>query len=178
MDFILLALIYSFFYRKWKKETIRKLTIKSIMYLYFVLVFYVTIMPFTIPFSGVNKEFMETANFIPFRDLRLKYDGAIREILLNILMMVPFGFLYPTVRKKGAVITIITTLMFSLSIESYQLLSVWWNGVDLRIFDVTDLITNTFGGFVGYLIFVWLRRVPFKKNKETTNQITKGCDIS
>lgn len=163
MDFILLALIYSFFYRKWKKETIRKLTIKSIMYLYFVLVFYVTIMPFTIPFSGVNKEFMETANFIPFRDLRLKYDGAIREILLNILMMVPFGFLYPTVRKKGAVITIITTLMFSLSIESYQLLSVWWNGVDLRIFDVTDLITNTFGGFVGYLIFVWLRRVPFKK---------------
>lgn len=76
------------------------------MYLYLVLVFYVTIMPFAIPFSGVNNEFMETANFIPFRDLMLKYDGAIREILLNILMMVPFGYLYPTIKKKGAIKTL------------------------------------------------------------------------
>lgn len=67
--------------------------------------------------------------------------------------------------------------MFSFFIESYQLLRVWWNGVDIRIFDVTDLITNTCGGFIGYLTFVSLKRVPFQKKKETTNQTTKGCDI-
>ncbi|SOC21814.1 glycopeptide antibiotics resistance protein [Ureibacillus xyleni] len=163
IDFLLLALIYNiFFYKKWKRELKWALTIKTLMYLYVVLVLFVTLMPFTMPFSGMNKGFMETANFIPFRDLRLKYDGAIREIVLNILMMVPFGFLYPSITKKGMLKTVVTTLFFSLAIESYQLLSVWWNGIETRIFDVTDLITNTSGGLIGYLTFVILRAVVIK----------------
>lgn len=167
IDLLLLALIYSLiFYRKWKKESKRALTIKTLMYLYIVLVLFVTLMPFTMPFSGTNKYFIETANFIPFRDLRLKYDGAIREIILNILMMVPFGFLYPSIMKKGVLKTVITTLFFSLLIESYQLLSVWWESVETRIFDVTDLITNTLGGLIGYLLFIiGLRQVYSKINK-------------
>nr|WP_240436294.1 VanZ family protein [Brevibacillus laterosporus] len=37
-------------------------------------------------------------------------------------------------------------------IESSQLLSAWWGSLHSRSFDVTDLITNTFGGLIGYLI--------------------------
>lgn len=67
----------------------------TIMYVYIVMVLSVTLMPFTIPmlFGGTNNLFLERANFIPFRDLRLNYNGAIREIILNTIMMMPFGFL-------------------------------------------------------------------------------------
>lgn len=164
IDFILLALIYIIIFRRWKKESKRKFTIKTIMYVYVVMVLFVTLMPFTIPFGGTNKLFMETANFIPFRDVRLKYNGAIREILLNITMMIPFGFLYPIINKKGVIKTVISTFLFSLFIESSQLLSVWWNGVNTRIFDVTDLITNTLGGLIGYIIFFVLK-LTFLRSK-------------
>ncbi|HCG4536176.1 VanZ family protein [Lysinibacillus fusiformis] len=141
---------------------------KTIMYIYIVLVLFVTLMPFTTPFVSLNHSFMETANFIPFRDLRLHYYGAIREILLNIIMMIPFGFLYPIINKKGVIKTVITTLYFSLNIEFFQLLSVWWGSIVIRRFDVTDLITNTFGGLIGYLMFVGLKRVVTKKIKGIT----------
>jgi glycopeptide antibiotics resistance protein len=36
-------------------------------------------------------------------------------------------------------------------------MSAWWGGLSSRSFDVTDLITNTFGGLIGYIIFIVLR---------------------
>ncbi|MFY3790277.1 VanZ family protein [Ureibacillus sp. MALMAid1270] len=162
IDFILLALIYYFLYKKWSKESIGSLIIKSLMYVYLVMVLYVTLMPFTIPFSGNNNLFLETANAIPFRDVMLKYDGAIREVFLNILMMVPLGFLYPIIKKKGVIRTLITTFLFSLFIECSQLLGVWWGSTGVRIFDVTDLITNTIGGLVGFLMYCLIKPVVFK----------------
>ncbi|HHT56994.1 VanZ family protein, partial [Herbinix luporum] len=117
-----------------------------------------TLMPFPIPFiNGTNNLFIESINLIPFRDLRLNYGGAIREIILNIIMMVPFGFLYPIIKKKGVLRVTISTFLFSFVIEILQLMSAWWGGLSSRSFDVTDLITNTFGGLIGYIIFIVLR---------------------
>ncbi|MBG9795682.1 hypothetical protein ABD76_25760 [Paenibacillus dendritiformis] len=153
LDFILLAFIYVlFFYRKWNKKSKKHLILNSIIYVYMVMVLFVTVMPFTLPFGGTNNLFMETANFIPFRDLMANYSGAARELILNVIMMMPFGFLYPIIKKKGVLSTVALTFLFSLIIESSQLLSAWWGGLHSRTFDVTDLITNTFGGLVGYLI--------------------------
>lgn len=102
VDFTLLFLVYiSLYYRRWRNNPGNTFIIKTIMYVYIVMVLFVTIMPFTIPLNGTNILFMETANFIPFRDLMLKYDGATREIYLNILMMLPFGSLYPLIKKKA-----------------------------------------------------------------------------
>lgn len=136
------------------------------MYIYIILVLFVTLMPLTISFDGHNKAFIETANFIPFRDLRLHYGGAIREIILNIIMMLPFGFLYPIVRKKGLIKTVIMTFCFSLFIEISQLLGVWWDSSSTRIFDVTDLTTNSFGGVLGYFLFAVLRKISINLQKE------------
>ncbi len=162
-DFVLLVLIYFFwFFQKWKKNSRKTLKIKTVMYFYIVMVLFVTIMPFTIALNETNKWFMETANFIPFRDIRLGYAGAVREIILNIIMMIPFGFLYPIIKKKGVIKTVFTTLFFSLLIESTQLVSVWWGSVDTRIFDVTDLITNTLGGLIGFLLYKLLKLINLK----------------
>ncbi|MFD3272917.1 VanZ family protein [Paenibacillus dendritiformis] len=167
LDFILLAFIYVlFFYRKWNKKSKKHLILNSIIYVYIVMVLIVTVMPFTLPFGGTNNLFMETANFIPFRDLMANYSGAARELLLNVIMMMPFGFLYPISKKKGALSTVALTFLFSLIIESSQLLSAWWGGLHSRTFDVTDLITNTFGGLLGYLIFLVLRPAVQKILKE------------
>lgn len=136
------------------------------MYIYIVMVLFVTLMPFSMPLGGTNNLFMETANFIPFRDLTLNYNGAVREIILNVIMMMPFGFLYPIIKKKGILSTVALTFLFSLIIESCQLLSAWWASLSSRSFDVTDLITNTFGGLIGYLIFIALRPVIRKLLKE------------
>jgi glycopeptide antibiotics resistance protein len=133
------------------------------MYTYIVMVLFVTLMPLPIPFlNGTNNLFLETVNLIPFRDLRLNYYGAVREIFLNIIMMIPFGFLYPIIRKVGILKTVTVVFLFSLTIESTQLLSAFWGGLASRSFDVTDLITNTFGGLVGYLFFSTLKPIIFK----------------
>ena len=128
------------------------------MYVYIMMVLFVTLMPFPIPFiNGTNNLFLESINLIPFRDLRLNYGGAIREIILNIIMMIPFGFLHPIIKKKDVLRVTISTFLFSFAIEILQLMSAWWGGLSSRSFDITDLITNTFGGLIGYIIFIVLR---------------------
>ncbi len=125
---------------------------------------HVTSMPFTIPLvlGGTNNLFMETANFTPFRDFRLNYNGAVKEIILNTVMMIPFGFLYPIISNKSVSKVIIMTFLFSLTIECLQLMSARWGGLFSRSFDVTDLITNTIGGLIGYILYVALR--PYKNS--------------
>lgn len=166
IDFLFLALIYNiFFYKKWSEDSKKALFSKTLMYVYVVMVLFVTLMPFTIPFSGTNDQFLETANFTPFRDLIMNYDGALREIILNVIMMMPFGIIYPLIKKKGLIKTVFMTFSFSLFIELSQLLNVWWNGLETRIFDVTDLITNTFGGLIGYLLLSVLRLLTLNNSK-------------
>lgn len=167
IDFILLAVIYFLlFYRKWNRKSKKTLIINTLMYFYVVMVLFVTLMPFTIPHGRTNNLFMKTANFIPFRDIRLNYGGAVREAILNVIMMIPFGFLYPIINKRGLLITVSMTWVFSLTIECAQLLGAWWGSLSSRAFDVTDLITNTFGGLIGFFIFLVLKPLVLKVLKE------------
>lgn len=127
------------------------------------MVLFVTLMPFAIPLiNGTNNLFLETANLIPFRDLKSNHNGAIREIILNTVMTMPFGFLYPIIKKQGILKTFVSTFLFSLAIELAQLMSAWWGGLSSRSFDITDLITNTFGGLIGYIIFLILKPLIYK----------------
>lgn len=163
INFLLLGIIYVFyFYRKWKKKSKFQFFLYSLMYLYISLVLYVTIMPFPIPFNSINNLLYHSINLIPFRDLIMHYDGALREVVLNVIMMVPFGFLFPLIKQRGFFITVFTTFFFSLMIETSQLLGVWWGSLYSRSFDVTDLITNTFGGIIGYFIFLLTKRLIYK----------------
>lgn len=158
IDYAILAFIYfSFFYKKWYKAPKKVFIINTLMYIYIAMVLGATLMPFPVPFlSGTNNLFLKTVNLIPFRDLRLNYHGSVREVILNIIMMMPFGFMYPFIKKSGILKTVAVSFLFSLAIESAQLLSAYCGVLSSRTFDVTDLITNTFGGFLGYLFFMFL----------------------
>ena len=142
---------------RWRKARRDRRILCWLMYGYVCCVLAVTLMPFQLPIPGGNRLFLQSVNWIPFRDLRLHYGGAVREVVLNVLMMAPFGFLLPLLKPRQVFSTAAWTFLFSLSIETMQLLYTWSGGPSARSCDVTDLITNTLGGVQGYLLF-WLLR--------------------
>ncbi len=68
--------------------------------------------------------------------------------ILNVLLFVPFGFLIPAIWNKYQSLprTILSGFLLSLNIEWLQLFN-------NRVTDVDDLITNTIGTLIGYVIW-------------------------
>lgn len=153
IDFIALILLYTFvFFNKWKAKGKFKLLVNTLMYIYISLLLYVTLMPIivSIPFIFNHPYIIE--NLIPFNDYILGRGDTVRQILLNVIMMMPFGFLLPIVKKHTMLSCLLWTSLLSLGIELTQPLI---NG--FRSADITDLITNTIGGFLGYLLYLIFR---------------------
>ncbi|OJG25119.1 hypothetical protein RR47_GL001907 [Enterococcus columbae DSM 7374 = ATCC 51263] len=71
-----------------------------------------------------------------------------RSFMLNVVMCVPFGLLLPVLfpRYRNILKAVGMGLLFSLFIEVTQLLNT-------RISDVDDLIANTLGTFIGFLVW-------------------------
>ena len=158
LDILILAVIgVALDMSRWRKARRGRRMLCWLMYAYICCVLAVTLMPFQLPIPGGNDLFLQSVNWIPFRDLRLHYGGALREVVLNVAMMAPFGFLLPMLKPRRVFSTAAWAFVFSLSIETMQLLYTWSGGPSARSFDVTDLITNTLGAILGYLLF-WLLR--------------------
>lgn len=85
----------------------------------------------------------QNINLVPFAYMFSDY----RNSLLNVLLFVPLGFLLPVLWKRfrSLLWTGLFGLSFSLSIELLQLLT-------LRATDVNDLMTNTTGTILGWLL--------------------------
>lgn len=80
-------------------------------------------------------------NFMPFDSMGIGF-------FLNIIMCMPLGFLLPFVFKecRKCSRTVLTGAAFSLLIELSQIFN-------FRATDVDDLLTNTCGALMGYLIW-------------------------
>lgn len=80
-------------------------------------------------------------NLRPFDSIGIGY-------VMNIIMCVPFGFLLPFIWKQCRDIrkTVLAGALFSLAIEITQLFN--W-----RATDIDDLVANTCGALLGYLIW-------------------------
>ncbi len=79
--------------------------------------------------------------------------STVYTVLFNLLMTIPFGIYLRYFFKKKWWQTIILTLLLSLFFEITQLTGLY--GIypkPYRIFDVDDLIVNTVGGLVGFII--------------------------
>jgi glycopeptide antibiotics resistance protein len=150
IDIIALIIIYMvFFYRKWKERGKDKLLVNTLLYLYFISVLYVTLMPIIASLPYIVNHPYRFLHIQPFGDLISGRGDAVRQVLLNIIMMMPFGFLIPIVKKQKLFVCVFKTFLFSLGIELLQPLL---HGT--RSSDITDLITNTIGGMIGYLLYL------------------------
>lgn len=83
--------------------------------------------------------------------------------ILNIIMFIPLGFLLPFLWKKYQKLTptLLFGFLFSLFIELSQLIT-------LRATDIDDLIANTLGALIGYLIWKIYMKI-FNKSLENPN---------
>lgn len=168
-DVAVLAVLYAaFFYRRWRRQGTYALLFKSLLYAYLVGVAYVTLMPVLTALPHVLDHSYVPMHLIPFSDVLQGYGGARSQIVLNVLMTVPLGFLVPSIRPCGAGKAVAATFTVSLFIELMQpLLSV------SRYSDVTDLITNTAGGLIGYGLYLLLKE-PLRALIEALEENRRG----
>ena len=100
-------------------------------------------------------------NLIPFREIERfwKYREELGihsfyNLIGNMLLFAPAGFFIPILceGKKGFLFTVCITLQMSLTVEILQLV------FRVGTFDVDDLILNTLGGIIGYLLLILLEK--------------------
>ena len=98
-------------------------------------------------------------NLVPFREIERfwKYRGELGihsfyNLAGNILGFVPAGFFIPILmkNKRGFLFTSCVTFQMSFLVEVLQLI------FRVGSFDVDDLLLNTFGGMLGYLLLMLL----------------------
>ena len=112
------------------------------------------------PISGFNIEIrIDEISFIPFKGIIEMFKGGLTlhtiiNIIGNIIMFMPMGFLLPLLfsnldsLKKTVAVGFGTSLL----IEFTQLFL-------LRATDIDDLILNTLGTMLGYLVFLTFKKL-------------------
>ena len=104
-------------------------------------------------------------NLVPFREIKrflvhretLGIMAVMLNLVGNIVAFVPYGLFLPIMFPKNRSLWRIALLTFdfSFAVEVIQLVG------KVGSFDVDDLMLNTLGGILGYLLFVvlnWIRR--------------------
>lgn len=152
-EMFLIVLYICVFFPRWKRQGKGPLLTNTLMYLYLGLLLRITLMPIITSLPYIFTHPHGPLNLIPFAGVTENRAQIIIQIGLNVVLTVPFGFLFPLIfknRKKGLFLqTVFATFLLSLSIETLQpFLSTF------RVADVTDLITNTLGGALGYVIYL------------------------
>lgn len=94
-------------------------------------------------------DFHPTFTLVPFVGLR---EGFVERVL-NVILFLPMGFLLPVIweRFRSAKNTILAGFLISLSIECLQMFT-------FRVTDINDLITNTLGTALGFLLLRFIAR--------------------
>ena len=155
-----------------KDSTKRK--IKCLSVLLFIL--YVLLLVYFLFFSEeygrvATEERMYRYNLIPFVEIRrfwiyrkqLGVFAVFTNILGNVIGFIPYGFILPVIAHKCRRGTFIISSGFALSllVETVQLFA------RVGCFDVDDLILNTLGAAIGYLLFVVCNYLRRKRYGET-----------
>ena len=95
-------------------------------------------------------------NLIPFITLTPQ---DLKTSLLNILLLIPFGFGLPFITNFRMKKIVVIGAFFSIVIEFLQLLTGIMAKITFRIADINDVIFNTVGVAIGYILFVGFVRI-------------------
>lgn len=159
IDFAALAILYCFvFFRRWRRRGCDVLLVNTLLYVYLSFVLYFTLMPVITSLPFIFNHPYTPMNLVPFIDVTAGRGDFVRQVVLNVIMTMPFGFLFPLTRRRTAQFgrTVWLCFLMSLGIELLQPLI---NGV--RSSDITDIITNVTGGVLGYGLYLLFRPIAF-----------------
>lgn len=157
IDFAVLIFLYaSVFFRRWRSQGRDVLFVNTLMYAYLSAVLFFTMMPVIVSIPFLLDHPYKPMNLVPFIDVSLRRGDFFRQVGLNIIMTMPFGFLFPLTRDKKAKFsaTVFSCFLMSLGIE---LLQPFFD----RSADVTDLITNVIGGVLEYGFYAVFKPITF-----------------
>ncbi|MGC4018991.1 MAG: VanZ family protein [Muricomes sp.] len=104
--------------------------------------------------SGISGEyrynlviFKEIRRFIEYRE-ELGAFAVFTNLAGNILIFIPYGFFISMAsRSRGFFMTLFYSFGLSLCVEVFQLIT------KVGSFDVDDILLNTLGGVMGYILF-------------------------
>lgn len=147
---LIIAVALSILLRLLGKQTNKKLLVKAILCnIYFIGVLNVT--GITYHFSTLNEVMAgcyAQPNLVLFRYL------TTWDMLLNIIMMIPLGFILMDIGHASALQAVGIGLIVTMVIECVQFLQG-------RCFDINDIFFNTIGTGIGvlcYLFYRWVRK--------------------
>ena len=136
-----------------KNKLIKKI---FIIYIVGVIVFTFIIRENLVVRTCNNREIV----FIPLREYVKIFHGQNRsfwfkQIMLNILLFVPLGIMLPMISERFKKLwkVVLIGFLFSCLIEAMQYIT----GRGLT--EIDDVINNTLGAFLGYLIFVRISKL-------------------
>jgi len=139
-----------------------KISIWILFSIYLLILLKVILFKYPIPIREILKGHqipisykIKSSNFIPLKSIfQFLFKGnnikiSLENVLGNIVVFVPFGFLLPTLldRTNKFKIVVLSSFILSLMFEVIQLFTV------LGDFDVDDILLNTIGGILGYLFY-------------------------
>ena len=139
-----------------------------------IVVLYVTVFGSVVWGITVFKPGKIPANINPFPTIIESSNNPGRivgQLLENMLMFMPVGFLMPIVFKstRKAAQSFYSIVLFTTIIEVSQYL------LGTRSADMADIIMNTFGGIIGYIIFLAFNYIL--KNKSWWKSLCKSYDL-
>ncbi len=146
-----------------KNPVLKKEIFLVVFIIYISIVLAATIVP--APFLSYDNPRDPGLNFIPVINTYNHLVGTLSEpdgkqtrfaldnIIGNIILFIPLGIFLPFLSTKFRSIKIVAVFCFlsSMSIEATQLLMRHFN--TYRMVDIDDIILNTLGGIMGWLIF-------------------------
>jgi glycopeptide antibiotics resistance protein len=123
---------------------------KALLALYLLILVWLVLFKFSLDLSPILEYQTRSLNVIPFAGLSR---NNLRETIYNFVVFIPFGLLLSVnLKRAGFWQRLAIILGFSLAVEIIQFVFA------IGVTDITDVITNTFGGFLGLIFYDLLNR--------------------
>lgn len=163
--------------------------------LYLIIIYFLVILPLPnkedviykpnmiklIPFGFIN-DFIRESSFVltnPTTYLKAIKEPCFYTVIFNIFMTIPFGMYLRYYFKCNFKKTLFISLILSLFFELTQLTGLYGlYPYPYRVFDVDDLIMNSLGGIIGYIIMGFVDNFLPTREKIDEDSLEKGEIVS
>jgi glycopeptide antibiotics resistance protein len=126
--------------------------------------------------SHIKQEY--AYNLTPFKEIRrfiiyrhvVGLESFLLNIVGNIVGFMPCGFFLPIISRRSRhwFNTVLLSFLFSLSIETIQLV------FKVGSFDVDDMILNTLGGILGYILYKIVQHIRVRIRRKRSAKAEKS----
>jgi glycopeptide antibiotics resistance protein len=122
---------------------------KVLLAAYTAVLLWLILFKFSVHFASVLNYDNRSINVVPFSNS----SGSSGEMADNVLVFIPFGLLLGVnLKRLGLWPKLLVVFVFSLTAEMIQYI------LAIGASDITDVITNTLGGFIGLMVYGAARR--------------------